>query len=237
MKENKEYYDAFSERYEDARHHGYHALIDSLEFETIAPYARGRDVLEIGCGTGLILERIAGIARSTRGVDLSPGMLRAARARGLDVVEGDATTLPFKDASFDLVCSFKVLSHVRDLRKAVAEAARVTRPGGVLALEFYNKRSIRFLAKQLWAGTTGVNQKENEVYTRWYTREEIAALFPETCRVVKEVGVRCLTPVAQAHDLPIVGDLLSRAERRATRGALSRYGGFLIAIAHKDEGA
>ncbi len=47
-----------------------------------------------------------------RGVDLSPGMLHKAQARGLDVVLGSATALPFEDNQFDVTCSFKVLAHV-----------------------------------------------------------------------------------------------------------------------------
>src|SRR5215470_1904441 len=108
---NRAYYDDFSAGYERERGRGYHQLLDDLEMSVVAPLARGRRVLEIGCGTGLILQRIAREAVSARGIDLSPGMLQAARARGLDVSLASATQLPFADGSFDLVCSFKVLAH------------------------------------------------------------------------------------------------------------------------------
>src|SRR5579862_7866011 len=134
------YYDEFSARYEDRRDGrdpgGYHDLIDELEVGFVERWGRGRDVLEVGCGTGLLLRRIAGFARSARGVDLSPGMLERARARGLDVVVGSATSLPFPDASFDVACSFKVLAHVRDIRTALAEMSRAVRPGGHVLAEF-----------------------------------------------------------------------------------------------------
>src|SRR5688500_38156 len=112
------YYDEFSKSYERHRRpndgDGYHALIDDLEVELCERYARGRDILECGCGTGLILERLAAFARRAAGIDLSPGMLELALSRGLEVKEGSVTALPFDDASFDVTCSFKVLAHVPD---------------------------------------------------------------------------------------------------------------------------
>src|SRR5262245_29395849 len=144
--DNRAYYDDFSHGYERERGRGYHQLLDDLEMSIVSPLARGRRVLEIGCGTGLILERIAREARSASGIDLSPGMLQTARARGLDVTLASATQLPFSDSSFDLVCSFKVLAHVPEIERALSEAARVTRPGGQLVLEFYNPWSLRYLA-------------------------------------------------------------------------------------------
>src|ERR1051326_5452733 len=86
------YYDEFSHRYEAKRGGrdpgGYHDLVDDLEIDLVARYGASHDVLEVGCGTGLLLERIAAFAKTARGVDLSPGMLAKARERGLDVVEG-----------------------------------------------------------------------------------------------------------------------------------------------------
>ncbi len=92
------YYDEFSTRYEAQRDGhdpgGYHDLLDELEVAFVERYGRGKDVLEVGCGTGLLLRKIARFARSARGVDLSPGMLAHARERGLDVLEGAPPTSP-----------------------------------------------------------------------------------------------------------------------------------------------
>jgi len=134
--DNKDYYDEFAAAYEARRRpndpHGYHALIDDLEIEIVERYAKDKTVLECGCGTGLLLERIAHFAKRAQGIDLSPGMLDKARARGLDVREASVTSIPFPDASFDVACSFKVLAHVEDIRRALSEMARVTKPGGVV---------------------------------------------------------------------------------------------------------
>src|SRR5215831_12845714 len=103
------YYDEFSRGYEKRRGGndpgGYHQLIDDLEVDFAGRYAAGGDLLEVGCGTGLLLERLASVARSAQGIDLSPGMLEKARARGLNVRQGSVLDLPFPDASFDVACS------------------------------------------------------------------------------------------------------------------------------------
>jgi len=115
MKEARDYYDEFSFRYDTGRDRGYHALIDEIEAGLVAEHGRVGKALEAGCGTGLILERLADICPAAVGVDLSGGMLRRARDRGLTVIQADVTALPFKDAAFDCTFSFKVLAHVRDI--------------------------------------------------------------------------------------------------------------------------
>ena len=57
-------------------------VLDELESELVRRYGASGSVLEVGCGTGLVLSRIAQFADKATGVDLSPGMLEQARARG-----------------------------------------------------------------------------------------------------------------------------------------------------------
>jgi SAM-dependent methyltransferase len=231
---SRAYYDDFATGYERERHHGYHALLDELELAVAVPLAHGRDVLEVGCGTGLILSRLNEVARRAEGVDLSPGMLEKARQRGLRVHEASATALPFPDASFDLVLSFKVLAHVPDLALALREMARVCRPGGRVLAELYNPWSLRYLAKRLAGpGKISDGRSEADVFTRWDPPTRIARLMPTELRVVEVRGLRVFTPAAFVHRLPIVGPLLARAERGVTRGPLRWFGGFLVVIAER----
>jgi ubiquinone/menaquinone biosynthesis C-methylase UbiE len=233
---NRAYYDDFSDGYERERGMGYHRMLDDLEMQVVTPLAHGKRVLEVGCGTGLILGRLARHAERACGVDLSPGMLRAAKARGLDVVVGSATCLPYADASFDLVCSFKVLAHVPDIALALSEIARVTQPGGTMALEFYNPWSLRYVAKRL-AGPQPISEgrTEADVFTRWDSPRAIRNLLPADVELMEFRGVRVLTPAAFVHKLPLVGRAFSIAEHRVIDSPLRYFGGFLIAIARKRE--
>ena len=235
---NRSYYDAFAERYEARRGEndpgGYHELLDELETEFVRRFADGRSVLEVGCGTGLLLRRIASFAAATRGVDLSPGMLEKARERGLDVVEGSATALPFADASFDVTCSFKVLAHVPEIGAALAEMARVTRPGGHVIAEFYNPFSLRGLVKRFGpAGRIASGTHEKHVYTRFDSPRQVRALVPANCRLVAERGVRIATPTAHVMKTELGRRFFAGAERWLCDSPLRVFAGFYVVALEK----
>jgi len=231
----QDYYDEFAEWYERERGKGYHQLIDDLEVDLVERYGRGAEVLEVGCGTGLILERVARFAEHAWGIDLSAGMLEKARARKLDVARASVVDLPFADERFDVVYSFKVLSHVEPIREALAEMARVTRRGGYLLLEFYNRMSLRYLIKRVKpAHAISDRVKDTAIFTRYDTLADVRSYLPPGCHVVTLRGVRVITPSAALHRLPTVGALLGRVERGvADAPLLRRLGGFLIVVAQK----
>lgn len=231
---NRAYYDEFSAWYEKERHRGYHAMLDDLEVDLLCQYACDADVLEIGCGTGLILDRVKHVSKSAVGVDLSVGMLRGAVARGLDVAQADATALPFADESFDVVYSFKVLAHIQDIGAALSEAARVTRPGGHMLLEFYNPLSVRYLAKRLGGpGKISQSTDEGAVFTRWDHPLNLPELLPPGVSIEDFAGVRIFTPAAFVHKLPLISNVVRRLEFMGRDSALKYFGGFLIAIVRK----
>jgi ubiquinone/menaquinone biosynthesis C-methylase UbiE len=233
---NREYYDEFAAAYEERRHHGYHALIDRLEIAATLPYARGARVLEAGCGTGMILRAVAPVASIAVGLDLSPGMLAQAHARGLRVVHGSVTDLPFGDGEFDLAYSYKVLAHVEQIGRALGEMARVVRPGGHVIAEFYNPYSLRGLIKKVKRPTaiSTVGGHDHQVYTRYDTLADARRHLPPSLHIVDVRGVRVLTPHSAAHDLPLLGRALAALESRAaTAPLLRRLGGFMVVIAQK----
>jgi ubiquinone/menaquinone biosynthesis C-methylase UbiE len=93
--------------------------------------------LDSGTGSGALVFALAPHVREVVGVDLVPELLEQARKRAerfanVSFVEGDATKLPFEYGSFDLTGSLRTLHHIARPELAVAELARVTRPGGRL---------------------------------------------------------------------------------------------------------
>ena len=231
----QDYYDRFSTNYEKERHHGYHRLIDELELELIRQYGAGRDIFEAGCGTGLLLREAAMVGRSAIGLDLSRGMLGTARTRGLRVVQGSLTHVPLPSESVDLVYSMKVLAHIPPIESALAELARLVRPGGHLLLEFYNPYSLRYLAKRfggprhIATGTT-----EQDVFTRYDTVAKARSYLPPDVEAVGVRGVRVVTPTSRVFDIAALARAFTWAERAAcdVRG-LRNLGGFLILVARK----
>jgi SAM-dependent methyltransferase len=234
----RDYYDRFSASYEAERHHGYHRLIDELELGLVRKYGAGKDVFEAGCGTGLLLKEAASFARRAVGLDLSRGMLEPARARGLSVVQGSLTDVPLPSASFDLVYSMKVLAHVPPIERAIAELARLVRPGGHLLLEFYNPWSLRALAKRLGGpGAIAAGTTENDVYTRYDTTARARTYLSPDLEFVGVRGVRVVTPTSSVFKLAPLGRLFAWAEHAACDAPLLReLGGFLVIIARKRGG-
>jgi ubiquinone/menaquinone biosynthesis C-methylase UbiE len=98
-------------------------------------------ILDIGCGTGYLLGRLAARvprARVLAGIDAAPAMIEVARSAATDArlrfVVGTAERLPWPDRTFDLVVSTTSFDHWADQRAGLAECARVLAPGGCLVL-------------------------------------------------------------------------------------------------------
>jgi ubiquinone/menaquinone biosynthesis C-methylase UbiE len=238
LRDTRAYYDEFAHQYEAERRPnrpaGYHALIDDLEVELVQRYGAGKDVLECGVGTGLLLDRIARFARTAKGIDLSPGMLQRARARGLDVTEASVTAVPFPDASFDVTCSFKVLAHVPEIGRALAEMARVTRPGGVVLAEFYNPLSLRAAIKRLGlGGKISRATHESAVYTRFDAPWIVPRILPPSLSLETARGVRIVTPAAGVMRVPGLRSVISAAERRLADTRAAVFAGFYVAVLRK----
>ena len=234
---NKHYYDEFSATYERHRHDGYHAFIDELTCELVGRYMnKDTRLLEAGCGTGLILNRLTQHAKVAVGVDLSSGMLRKASARSLQVVQGSVSELPFADASFDVVCSFKVLAHVEPIEQTMREMTRVLRPGGYLLAEFYNTLSLRYLIKRLKRPTAiAADINDEAVYTRYDSLPQIRSYLPNEIQIETVHGIRVVTPFSQAHRWPLLGPALRMVERQASvLPGVRRLGGFLLVVGRKD---
>jgi ubiquinone/menaquinone biosynthesis C-methylase UbiE len=130
--------------------------IDEREVEAaltdIVAAIRPRDLLDIGTGTGRMLEILGPLAGQALGIDMSREMLAVARvnleragAANRAVRLGDMYQLPLPDASFDAVVIHQVLHYADRPAAAIAEAARVLRPNGLLAVVDFAPHLLEFL--------------------------------------------------------------------------------------------
>ncbi len=107
------------------------------------------DVLEVGCGTGVMAERINALAGVTLvAIDYSERFVELTAARGVDARQADVCYLPFEDDSFDVVYAGWMLYHVRDLDRALGEIRRVLRPGGTFVAVTNGDDSLADLRKE-----------------------------------------------------------------------------------------
>ncbi|MBK0397987.1 methyltransferase domain-containing protein [Limibaculum sp. M0105] len=95
----------------------------------------GEEILDLGCGDGVLSQRLAEAGARVVGVDASPDMVAAAQARGVDARLADAHALPF-DAAFDAVFSNAAMHWMTRPDAVIAGVARALRPGGRFVAEF-----------------------------------------------------------------------------------------------------
>lgn len=162
------------------------------------------DLLDIGTGTGRILEILADKVGRAVGVDLSPDMLLMARSklerarlRNCAVRKGDMNHLPLGDASFDAVTIHQVLHYAERPAKAIQEAARVLRPGGRLFIVDFQAHDLDYLRSEhehRWLGF------EEDKMADWLNA---AGLDPQACRCLKG---KALTICIWTARRPLAGD-------------------------------
>lgn len=143
-------------------------------------FARKRLVLDVGCGGGKNLERILKQSKQINavGVDISPASVqvtkkknsRAVKDGRLQVVQGQAESLPFASNLFDLVTAFETV-YFWDVEKGLAEVYRTLKKGGQLLIVNESQSS------------KGIEEYEDEVGFTVYTKDEL-------CKIVKKAGFK-----------------------------------------------
>jgi len=112
-------------------HPGGRDELDAAAMHLPAPKGKAR-VLDVGCGSGVLLARMQSLGWEVEGVEVDPGAVEAARKRGVSVRLGTLSSLRFPDAHFDAVHSAHVIEHVHDPVGLLRECRRVLKPGGNL---------------------------------------------------------------------------------------------------------
>lgn len=140
---------------------------------------QAKHALELGCGTGVFLERAASTGARIDAIDLSQPLLQQARKRmagspRVRLVCGNAEAMPYADGTFDAVYGSSVLHHL-DLERALREVLRVLRPGGWAAFaepNFLNPQvafMFTFMATKPWFGVS----PDEKAFTRFRAKRAL----------------------------------------------------------------
>lgn len=137
-------------------------------------------LLDVGCGTGRLLESILSLVPSVCavGIDLAHGMLQCASARleaenKVSLVCGDGESLPFQDASFDMVVSTSVYQWINPADQAFAEARRVLKPGGRFCFALFGESTLMELRRAYKLALSGLGKSEADRSHDFATGEQI----------------------------------------------------------------
>lgn len=143
-------------------------------------FAKKRLVLDVGCGGGKNIERILKQSKQINavGVDISPASVQVTKKKNshavkdgrLQVVQGQAESLPFASNLFDLVTAFETV-YFWDIEKGLAEVYRTLKKGG------------QFLIVNESQSSKGIEEYEDEVGFTVYTKDEL-------CKIVKKAGFK-----------------------------------------------
>lgn len=142
--------------------------------EAAAPWD-GRDLLDLGCGTGYWLPLYAGDARRVYGVEPDASLLEAARGRpgGAEVLHGSAEHIPLPDASVDVAharFAYFFPSPTNDCSAGLAEVLRVLRPGGTLVVIDNDQREGEF-SELLRAADAAEHQGPGPFILQWWREQ------------------------------------------------------------------
>ena len=161
---------------------------------------RVEDVLDCGCGTGLLMGLLSAERPELRltGIDLSQAMIDAARARlpeSVALVQGDCEALPFGDQRFDAIVCAHSFHHYPEAQRFFDNAARVLRPGGRLILRD-NTGPALWLWYQNRYRIPNLNRQHGLGDVRYYNRREMAAFAKRAGLMMEKFEER---PVHKMH--------------------------------------
>ncbi len=145
----KDIYDDLAHQYDQSHFYPGSAAeyVETRRLRLISPYLRkssGLKVLDVACGTGTYLKMAEGFGADVVGCDLSEGMVRICRDKGLkSLFINDFHHLPFKDKTFDMALCVAAILYSSNPMAVLSELCRVLKDNGVLILTYFNTFNFR----------------------------------------------------------------------------------------------
>lgn len=175
-------FDNFAKRYDAWYYRPFGKSAFNLERNCIAYLCKNlrRPFLEIGVGTG----RFAEVLRIEHGIDISVGMLRFAKKRGIMVIKGACEELPFSEKFFGAVFIIVTLCFVNDPLKVLVEASRVLTDEGNIVLGLILKEST-------WATFYNKKGEAGNIFykiAKFYSFEELKTMIEQSALKVMEIS-------------------------------------------------
>ena len=186
---------------------------EDVAYDAVAELQPAR-VLDVGCGPGETTERfVKELGADVKAIDVSARMVELARARGIDAQIGDVEQLPYRDARVRLRLRRVDALSRPGLEQALAECARVLRPGGRLVASSYFENNI----SELWDLIEGVGPRDALSFSHtngaellkrhfaWVEQRDVEAtlVFPDT----ESIRTFVASTIDRAHLAPLVPEV------------------------------
>jgi methionine biosynthesis protein MetW len=191
-----------------------YAVGDNLRVDkTLSVLGSGRRVLDIGCGTGVLLFQLKERFDEIYGIDISREAVMVARKNGVQasVVDFNLQPLPYQDEFFDIVTILSTLQYFIDPEKTLSECNRVLAPKGRLMLSVPNIRAIWRIGKLLFQGSFPRVSMDAEGYDggtlHYFAFTDLKELLHKNgFNVLQAHGIFCIPKiVARASNTGIIG--------------------------------
>jgi SAM-dependent methyltransferase len=165
-------------------------------------FGSGGAALDVGCGYGVLMHLLRERGFDTMGCERGKPAVAFCRSRGLPVVRAIAPSLPFREATFDLVSSFHVIEHVLDPRAFIAALAGVTKPGGTLVIVTDHRWTTQYAYQRIAARLRGRIPPfyTSTDHTFVFAREHVAGLMRAAgCEEIRAAAFSHVPPGERLH--------------------------------------
>ena len=175
----------FVEKFQDSQW----VKLKDLNFskKVVLKMVKGKSILDIGCGDGLLLEHIKKEGVIVKGIDISAKAIKLCKDRGLDCGQVDIShPLPFKNNSYEEVLLIDVLEHLFQPIEILKETHRVCREYVYISVPNFVSLPARI---QVFLGKIPENNTPHDGHVYWMTHKEISRLLKATGFIIEEVVI------------------------------------------------